>query len=213
MVYGNFLTTMDLKTGAPTFGTPEADLATYAIAQLARRVGLPVRCGGHYTASKTTDAQAMQESADAMDAAVLAGANFVHQAAGWLEGGLTIGYEKFVMDADHLGMLHRMLAGLAIDENGLAADAFREAGPGNAFLGTAHTLANFEYANHPALLPDTSSFEQWTEDGGLDMAQRANRQWKQMLADYEPPPIDPSVDADLQAFVADRKASMEDAWY
>ncbi len=174
MVYGNFLTTMDLKTGAPTFGTPEADLATYAIAQLARRVGLPVRCGGHYTASKTTDAQAMQESADAMDAAVLAGANFVHQAAGWLEGGLTIGYEKFVMDADHLGMLHRMLAGLA---------------------------------------PDTSSFEQWTEDGGLDMAQRANRQWKQMLADYEPPPIDPSVDADLQAFVADRKASMEDAWY
>ena len=213
MVYGNFLTTMDLRSGAPTFGTPEAVLATYAIGQLCRRLGLPLRCGGHYTASKTADAQAMQESADSMGAAVLAGANFVHQAAGWLEGGLTIGYEKFVMDVDHLGILHRTMQGLGIDENSLAADAYREAGPGITFLGTAHTLANFETANHPSTLPDTNSFEQWSEDGSLDMQQRANRQWKQMLADYEPPAIDPSVDADLLAFVAEKKASMDDAWY
>ncbi|MEE3211291.1 MAG: trimethylamine methyltransferase family protein [Actinomycetota bacterium] len=213
MVYGNFLTTMDLRSGAPTFGTPEAVLATYAIGQLCRRLGLPLRCGGHYTASKTADAQAMQESADAMGAALLAGANFVHQAAGWLEGGLTIGYEKFVMDADHLGMLHRTLRGLDIDENGLAAEAYREAGPGITFLGTAHTLANFETANHPSTLPDTNSFEQWTEDGGLDMQQRASARWKQVLADYEPPAIDPSVDDGLRSFVAEKKASMDDAWY
>ena len=141
VVYGNFLTTMNLKSGAPTFGTPESVLSTYAIGQLCRRLGLPLRCGAHYTASKTADGQAMQESADSMNAGLLAGANFVLHAAGWLEGGLTFGYEKFVMDLDRCGMIHRMLEGLTIDDNELATDAFREAGPGVAFLGTAHTLA------------------------------------------------------------------------
>lgn len=213
MVYGNFLTTMDLKTGAPTFGTAESTLATYAVGQLARRLGLPLRCGAHYTASKVADGQAMQESADAMSAGILAGTNYVIHAAGWLEGGLAMGYEKFVMDLDRCGMLHRQLAGLTIDENELAFDGYREAGPGGAHLATAHTLRNFEAANYRANLSDTNSFEQWTEDGSMDAERRANKVWKKMLADYEAPPIDPAIDQELLGFVEDRKNSMPDAWY
>ncbi|HCV33232.1 MAG TPA: trimethylamine methyltransferase, partial [Acidimicrobiaceae bacterium] len=213
VVYGNFLTTMDLRSGAPTFGTPEAVLSTYAVGQLARQLNLPLRAGGHYTASKVADAQAMVESADAMGAAVYAGAHFVHQAAGWLEGGLVTGYEKFVMDVDHLGMLVRRMQGLVVDDDSLAADGYREAGPGVAHLGTAHTLAHFAEANFTPDLVDTASFEKWTEDGALDMQQRASTRWKQMLADYEPPDIDPGVDAELRAFVADRKETVPDAWY
>ena len=213
MVFGNFLTTMDLKSGAPTFGTPESVLATYAIGQLARRLGLPLRCGAHYTASKTADAQAMQESADSMSAGILAGTNYVIHAAGWLEGGLTMGYEKFVMDLDRCGMIHRLLAGLAMDEDQLAAGAYRQAGPGQAYLSTDHTMAHFETANYESVLADTRSYEQWTEDGGLDAQQRANAVWKQMLADYRPPPLDESVDQELRAFMAERKDAMPDSWY
>ena len=122
-------------------------------------------------------------------------------------------YEKFVMDLDRCGMLHRQLAGLTIDDESLAADAYREAGPGNAYLGTQHTMRNFETANHESDLADTNSFEQWTEDGALDLQQRANARWKQMLAAYEPPPIDDAIDCELLAFMDDRRASMPDAWY
>jgi trimethylamine--corrinoid protein Co-methyltransferase len=213
MVYGNFLTTMNLKTGAPTFGTPEANLSTFAIAQLCRRLGLPLRCGGHLTASKAADGQAMQESADGMMAGILAGSNFLLQAAGWLEGGLTIGYEKFVMDLDHCGMMVRMLDGLVVDSDGLAADAYREAGPGIAFLGTTHTLAHFKTANYLSDLADTTSYEQWVEDGRQDLEQRANRRWKEMLADYQAPPLDPAVDEALQDFMARKKSAMPDQWH
>ena len=213
MVYGNFLTTMNLKNGAPTFGTPESVLATLAIGQLGRRLGLPLRCGAQYTASKVADGQAMQESADAMMAGILAGTNYVIHAAGWLEGGLTMSYEKFVMDLDHCGMLHRTLEGLNIDQDTLAADAYREAGPGTAYLGTAHTLRHFETANHASVLADTESFEQWTDEGSLDIAQRANRQWKQMLSAYEAPDIDPAVDRALLDFVEGRKNEVPDKWY
>ncbi len=160
VVYGNFLTTMNLKTGAPTFATPEANLSTFAIAQLCRRLDLPLRCGGHLTASKVADGQAMQESATSMMAGILAGSNFIFNAAGWLESGLTMGYEKFVIDLDHCGMMLHMLGGLAIDDDSLAADAFREAGPGETFLGTAPTLAHFETANYLSDLADTTSNEQ-----------------------------------------------------
>ena len=213
VVYGSFLTTMDLKTGAPTFGTPESSLATLAISQLCRRLGLPFRCGGHLTAAKIADAQAMQESADTMHPAIMAGANFILQSAGWLEGGLTIGYEKFVMDADRCAMLQRFLAGLNLDANALAADAYREAGIGNNFLGTAHTLRNFETANLPIELADTNSYEQWSSDGGTDMQQRAQVKWQRLLAAYQAPAIDPGVDEHLKDFIARRKAEMKDAWY
>ena len=213
VVYGSFLTTMDLKTGAPTFGTPESSLTTMAISQLCRRLGLPFRCGGHLTASKVADAQAMQESVDTMNPAVLAGANFIFQSAGWLEGGLTIGYEKFVMDADRCGAIIRMTQGLTIDANELAADAYLEAGIGTNFLGVAHTLRNFRTANYRAELADTSSFEQWSEDGQQDMQKRAYNRWNKMLNEYEPPEIDPAIDEALLDFIARKKASMSDAWY
>jgi trimethylamine--corrinoid protein Co-methyltransferase len=213
MVYGNFLTTMNLRSGAPTFGTAESALATYAVGQLARRLGLPLRCGAHYTASKIADGQAMQESADAMSAGILAGTNYVIHAAGWLEGGLSFGYEKFVMDLDRCAMLHKQLGGLDIDEDQFGMDAYLEAGPGGNYLGSAHTLRHFATANYESTLADTNSFEQWTEDGALDIQQRANKQWKQMLVDYEPPSLDDAVDRELRAFIEDRKNAMPDAWY
>ena len=213
VVYGNFLTTMNLKSGAPTFGTPEANLSTFAIAQLCRRLGLPLRCGGQLTASKVADGQAMQESANSMLTGILAGSNFVFHAAGWLEGGLTMGYEKFVMDLDHCGMMQRMLSGLEVDEESLAAESYREAGPGQAFLGTAHTLAHFETANYLSDLADTDSYEQWSENGRLDMEARAARRWKTMLADYQVPPLDPGIDEALLDFMARKKAAMPDQWH
>ena len=213
VVYGSFLTTMDLKTGAPTFGTPESSLATMAISQLCRRLGLPFRCGGHLTASKTADGQAMQESTDTMNPAIMAGANFIFQSAGWLEGGLTIGYEKFVMDTDHCGAIARMIEGLSLDDNAFAADAYEEAGIGSNFLGVAHTMRNYRTANYRAELSDTNSFEQWIEDGSKDMQQRAYLRWTKMLREYEAPPIDESVDQALLEFMAKKKASMADAWY
>ena len=213
VVYGSFLTTMDLKTGAPTFGTPESSLTTMAISQLCRRLGLPFRCGGHLTASKVADAQAMQESVDTMNPAIMAGANFIFQSAGWLEGGLTIGYEKFVMDLDHCGAILRMTQGLTIDANELAADAYLEAGIGSNFLGVAHTLRNYRTANYRAELADTNSFEQWSEDGRKNTEQRAYERWNQMLSEYLPPEIDPAIDEALLEFIARKKASMADAWY
>ena len=213
MVYGNFLTTMNLRSGAPTFGTAESTLATYAVGQLARRLGLPLRCGAHYTASKIADAQAMQESVDAMSAGILAGTNFVIHAAGWLEGGLTFGYEKFAMDVDRCGMLHKQLGGLVVDEEQLGMDAYVDAGPGGNYLGCSHTVRNYTTANHESFLADTNSFEQWVGEGALDMSQRANGHWKAMLGEYEPPPIDEAVDRELRAFVEDRKQSAPDAWY
>lgn len=213
VVYGNFLTTMDLKTGAPTFGTPEANLSTFAIAQLCRRLGLPLRCGGHLTASKVADGQAMQESVASMMAGVLAGSNFIFHAAGWLEGGLTIGYEKFVMDLDHCGMVLRMLQGLVVDETGLAADAYREMQPGQSFLGAAHTLANFRHANHDSDLADTASFEEWVERGRLDAQARASARWREILAEYRAPPLDPAIDEALQDFMRRRKAAEADSWH
>ena len=213
VVYGSFLTTMDLKSGAPTFGTPESTLANQAIAQLGRRLGLPIRCGGHLTSSKVADAQAMQESTNAMLAGITAGANFIFQAAGWLESGLSIGYEKFVIDAEQCGALARLLRGLDIDDDQLAAEAYREATHGAGFLGADHTLRHFRHANFDATLCDATPYEQWIENGGKDMPRRAAERWKQMLKDYQAPPIDPAVDEALLDFVARRKAAVADAWY
>jgi trimethylamine--corrinoid protein Co-methyltransferase len=213
VIYGNFLSTMSLRTGAPTFGMPEAALAYMAVGQLARKHRLPLRCGGHFTASKVADAQAAQESADAMMPALMAGTNFVLHSAGWLEGGLTMGYEKFVLDCDRLGMMHRLMAGLDLDENGFAMDAFLECGPGKHFLGSAHTLANYQTAYFEPALSDVNSFEQWQEEGSKSAERRALDRWKKLLRDYQAPPIDESVDEALRDFVARRKAEAPDRWH
>lgn len=212
-VLGNFLSSMSLRSGAPTFGMPEATMSNYAIGQLARRAGLPLRCGGSLTAAKVCDAQAAYESADSMHSTALAGANFVLHSAGWLEAGLVTGYEKLILDADRLGALHKLLGGLPTDENALARSAYDEVPPGGHFLGSAHTMANYETAYYEAEMSDSESFEQWTDGGSRDAVQRANARWKRLLEDYEAPPLDAGVDEALREFVTRRKAGMSDAWY
>jgi trimethylamine--corrinoid protein Co-methyltransferase len=210
VVFGSFASSMSMQTGAPTFGTPEPALVLYVVAHLARRLGVPFRSGGSLTASKLPDAQAAYESANTLQPTILAGVNFVLHAAGWLEGGLAVGYEKFVLDNDQLGMVHTFVNGVDLSPNGQALDAIIENGPGQHFLGTAHTLANFETAFYRSSVADNASYEQWLEEGGLDAAQRANAIWKRTLAEYEPPPIDDSVDEELRAFVTRRKDEMPD---
>ncbi|MEL7209948.1 MAG: trimethylamine methyltransferase family protein, partial [Actinomycetota bacterium] len=173
-------------------------------------LGVPFRSGGSMCGSKLPDAQAAYESASTLLPTVTGGVNFVLHAAGWMEGGLTVGYEKFVMDVDQLGMMAVFAKGVDLSPNGQAVDAIIDNGPGQHFLGTAHTLANFETAFYRSTVADNASFEQWEEEGSLDAAWRANGLWKQQLAAYEPPPIDDAVDAELQDFIARRKSSMPD---
>lgn len=213
VIYGNFLSTMSLRSGAPTFGQPEAALAYMAVGQLARRLGVPLRCGGSFTSSKICDAQAAQESADALMPALLAGTNFVLHAAGWLEGGLTMGYEKFVLDADRLGMMAKLLTGLSLDDNAFAMEAYRQTGHGEHFPGAAHTLANCKNAYYESSIADSNSFEQWAQEGEKDAVSRAFALWKKQLRDYESPPLDPAVDESLLTFISKRKESMPDMWY
>ncbi len=210
VVFGTFASSMSMATGAPTFGTPEAGQAIYLMAALARRVGVPFRSGGQLTASKAPDAQAAYESAHTLLPTVQAGVHFVLHSAGWLEGGLSLGYEKLIMDADQLGAMTVHGRGIDLSENGQAMEAFRTNTHGDHFLGNAHTLANFETAFWRSEIADNNSFEQWAEEGSLSAAQRANTRWKKMLADYEPPPIDDAVDAELRDYVARRRAEISD---
>src|SRR6202165_438426 len=189
VILGSFASSLSMQSGAPTFGTPEPELVLYAMAALARRLGVPFRSGGSLCAAKIPDAQAAFESAHTLLPTCLGGVNFVLHVAGWLEGGLSMGYEKFVMDVDQAGMMHTLLEGVDLSENGQAMDAIREVGPGKHFLGCAHTQANFETAFYRSLLADNNSFEQWDADGAQDIAQRANTAWKKQLAEYvEPAP-------------------------
>jgi len=156
-------------------------------------------------------AEAAFESANTLIPTCLGGVNFVLHTAGWLEGGLAMGYEKFVMDADQAGMMHTLLAGVDLSDNGQALDAIREVGPGKHFLGCAHTQANFENAFYRSPLADNNSFEQWEAEGATDMAKRANTLWKKQLAEYEAPPLDPAIDEALLDFIKRRKASFPDS--
>lgn len=212
-VLGNFLSSMSLKSGAPTFGMPEPVLSNYVIGQLARRAGLPLRCGGSLTASKIEDAQAAYESADSMHSTMLAGANFVLHSAGWLEGGLCTGFEKLIMDADRLGGYQKLGHGLDVGDEALARDAYGEVEPGGHFLGTGHTMRNYQTAFYTPDLSDSENVESWEEGGAQDMRQRAHARWKELLQNYEPPQMDPAKREELAAFVARRKQEMPDAWY
>ena len=213
VILGNFLSSMSLRSGAPTFGTPEPALGSLVIGQLTRRLGIPLRCSGAFTASKIPDGQAMLESAVSMQAAILCGANFILHSAGWLEGGLSMGYEKFILDADFCGALHTYLAGIPLDDNALALDSFSEVGPGKHFFGCAHTLKNYETAFWDSGVADNTSFEQWRDAGEKDVMRRANEKWRSMLKTYEAPALDPAVDEALQAFMAQKKQARPDMWH
>jgi len=213
VVFGTFAAAVSMQSGAPTFGTPEPSHIMFAAAALARRLGLPFRSGGALCAAKIPDAQAAYESANTLQTSALAGVNFMLHTAGWLEGGLTMGYEKFIMDADQAGMVEVLLRGVDMTENGQAMDALREVGPGSHFLGATHTQANFEDAFYRSTIADNNSFEQWEIDGSMDAAQRANAIWKSMLNDYVAPPLDPAIDEALTDYVARRKAEFPDQDY
>jgi trimethylamine---corrinoid protein Co-methyltransferase len=211
VVLGSFASSLSMQSGAPTFGTPEPALVLYTMAALARRLGVPFRSGGALCASKIADAQAAYESANTMIPTVLGGVNFVLHTAGWLEGGLAMGYEKFVMDVDQAGMMHTLLEGVDLSENGQALDAIREVGPGKHFLGCSHTQANFQTAFYRSPLADNNSVEQWEAEGAADMNKRANAYWKKQLAEYEAPPMDPAVDEALLDYINRRKGSFPDS--
>ena len=213
VIFGNFLSSMSLRSGSPTFGTPEPAIGSMVVGQLARRLNLPLRCAGSFTTSKVPDGQAMQESVMSMLSAVHCGANFILHSAGFLDGLLSMSYEKFMMDADFCGALHSYLAGVVVDDNTLAIDAFKEVGPGSHFLGCGHTLANYTTAFFDSQISDDTPFEAWSESGKTDAAMRANKRWKAALANHEAPALDVAVDEALQDFIGRKKASMTDQWY
>ncbi|MFC5385970.1 trimethylamine methyltransferase family protein [Aquamicrobium segne] len=213
VIFGNFLSSMSLRSGSPTFGTPEPAIGSLVVGQLARRLNLPLRCSGNFTTSKLPDAHAMNEGTMSMLAAVQCGANFILHSAGFLDGLLSMSYEKFIMDADFCGALHTYLDGVKIDDNQLALEAFREVGPGHHFFGSAHTLANYETAFWDSDIADNEPYEKWEAAGSTDAATRANLRWKKMLNEYEAPPLDEGIDEALRDFMTRRKEAMEDAWY
>ncbi len=211
VVFGTFSSSISMQSGAPTFGGPEPSMVLFGAAQLARRLGVPFRSGGGLNASKVPDAQAAYEAANTLQAAALAGVNFMLHTAGWLEGGLSFSYEKFVMDADQAMMMGRFLTGITPDEEQQAMDAINEVGPGGHFLGCGHTQRNFESAFYRSPLADNNSFEQWLAEGEKDMMTRANEYYKKLLAQYTPPAFDPAIDEALCEFVRKQKASFPDS--
>ncbi len=212
VIFGAFVSSIDMNSGAPTFGTPEASLITYGAGQLARRLGLPFRSSGSFCGSKLPDAQAAYETANSLNMGLMAGVNFMLHSCGWLEGGLVADFEKFVMDADQLGTLHGLAKGIAYDENALALDAIREVGPGGHYLGCAHTQANFRDAFWKSELLDYKPFETWEEEGARDTRTLATSRVEHLLANYQQPEMDPDIKAALDAYVAEKKASMPDAF-
>ncbi|MEX2519377.1 MAG: trimethylamine methyltransferase family protein [Paracoccaceae bacterium] len=212
VIFGAFVASIDMNSGAPTFGTPEATKILWGAGQLARRMNLPFRSGGALCGSKLPDAQAAYETANTLNAALLGGVNFMLHACGWLEGGLVSSFEKFVMDADQLGALHSIAAGIDLSENGQAMDAIREVGPGGHFLGCAHTQGNFKDAFWRSELFDYKPFETWAEEGARDTEALAAARVKRLLGDYQPPPLDEGVAESLRDFVEARKAAEPDAF-
>lgn len=205
VMYGGFTSNVDMKTGAPAFGTPEYMKAVIAGGQLARRYGIPYRTS-NTNASNTLDAQAAYESALSLWALTQGGGNFVLHAAGWSEGGLTASFEKFILDVDMLQMVAEFLSPLDVSQDALALDAVRDVGPGGHYFGTAHTLARYETAFYAPILSDWRNFETWTEAGRPTTYDHANRIFKDVLNAYERPSLDPAIEEELDAFVAKRKA-------
>lgn len=210
-IFGAFVTSIDMNSGAPTFGTPEASQVIWGAGQLARRLGLPYRSGGGFCGAKIADAQAGYESANSLNAGLLGGVNFMLHACGWLEGGLVASVEKFVMDADQLGALQRLAAGAVINDGTLALDAIREVGPGGHYLGSAHTQAHFLDAFWRSGVLDYRPFETWESDGSPDTRRLAAARAEELLNSFQAPPLDVAVRDALEDYTARKKAGMADA--
>jgi len=204
VMYGAFTSNVDMRSGAPAFGTPENAKANVIAGQLARRYGLPYRTS-NANASNTVDLQAAYETAMATWGAVLGGANLIYHAAGWLEGGLTASYEKLILDVEILQNMVEFLRPLKWDADELGFDAIRDVPAGGHFFGAAHTMARYEHAFYQPLLSDWRSYENWAIAGAKDAAQRATDLWQQALAEYEEPVIDAARREELEAYVAKRR--------
>lgn len=213
VVFGVFASSMSMLSGAPTFGTPEPALVIYGAAQLARRLGLPFRSGGSLCAAKLPDAQAAYESAQTLLPTLLAGTNFVLHAAGWQEGGLVSGFDKFILDVDQCAMMQRLAEGIDLSENGQALSAIREVRGNNLthFLGSKHTQDNFETAFYRSMVADNNSYEQWLAEGSHRTEDKAHGIAEKWLKEYEAPALDPSIDEALQEFIAKKKAILPDS--
>jgi trimethylamine--corrinoid protein Co-methyltransferase len=212
MIYGHYLATVSMKSGAPMAGTPEISLMNFMIGQLARRYRVPWRSSGMVSGAKLPDAQAAYESAMTMQSVLLAGASFVFHAAGWLEAGLTASFAKFMLDAEQMEMYYRLAQGVSFEDLGDAMAALAEVGPGGHYLGTAHTRARFQDAFFMPELLDNNSYEQWAAEGARDTADRATAKARRELArwDDHAPALDPAVDEALRAFIAKREAELPD---
>jgi trimethylamine--corrinoid protein Co-methyltransferase len=210
VIFGSFLSNIDMQSGSPCFGTPESAVGLLCTGQLARHFGLPFRTGGGLTSSQSPDAQAGYEALMTLLPTFLAGTNWVMHAAGWLEGGLVSCYEKFIIDIELLRMLRVEFTPLEIDEAALAFDAHLEVGHGGHFLGAAHTMERFRECFYRPLLSSSMNFERWTRQGALDASARASAIYEKALEDYEQPPLDDAIRLELEEYVARRRAELGD---
>jgi trimethylamine--corrinoid protein Co-methyltransferase len=210
VIFGSFLSNIDMQSGSPTFGTPESGMGLLCTGQIARRFGLPFRTGGAMTSSQVPDAQAGYEALMTMLPTFLAGANWVMHSAGWLEGGLVSGYEKFVLDVELVQMMQAQFRPLEIDEGSLAFDAHQEVGHGGHFLGAAHTMERFRTCFYRPMLSSSENYERWMRNGGADAAERARGIYQRRLDEYEPPPLDDAVRQELEEYVVRRRRELGD---
>jgi trimethylamine--corrinoid protein Co-methyltransferase len=204
VMYGSFASNVDMRSGSPALGTPEYTKCALASGQIARKLGLPFR-SSNTTMSNCNDAQAAYESQMSLWGSVMGGADLINHAAGWLEGGLTASFEKLIIDAEMLQMMAEYLRPIELSDDELALDAIAEVGPGGHHFGTAHTLQRYESAFYAPIISSRENFESWQEAGSEDAAVRANTLWKQMLKDYEQPPLDAAIDEALVDYVERRK--------
>jgi trimethylamine--corrinoid protein Co-methyltransferase len=210
VIFGSFLSNIDMQSGSPSFGTPESAIGLFCTGQIARHFGLPFRSGGGLTTSQVADAQAGYEAAMTMIPTFLAGANWVMHSAGWLEGGLVAGFEKFIVDIELLQMLQVEFTPLEINDDTLAFGAHQEVGHGGHFLGAMHTMERFRTCFYRPLLSSSENYERWMRNGGQDTSARATKIYKTKLEEYSAPPLDAGVAAELQDYVSRRRTELGD---
>ncbi len=204
VVYGGFTSNVDMRSGSPAFGTPENSLANIAGGQLARRYKLPYRSSA-CNASNAVDAQAVYETQMSLWGAVMGHGNLIYHTAGWLEGGLVASFEKLIVDCEMLQHMHAMLQPLKIDLTEIGLEAMKEVGPGGHFFGCQHTMERYRNAFYEPFLSNWQNSENWELAGGKDATTRATEIWPKILAEFEPPPTDPAIEEELQAYMAKRK--------
>jgi trimethylamine---corrinoid protein Co-methyltransferase len=209
MIFGGFTSNVDMKTGAPAFGTPEFVRATIIGGQIARRYRLPYRAS-NVNSSNAVDAQATYESAMSLWACIMSHANWVHHATGWLEGGLVASYEKVVIDAEMIETMKGWMTPLDVSDEALAFDAIAEVPPGGHYFGASHTMSRFEHAFHRPLVSDIRPFQSWIEAGSPDTTMRAHAMWKRLLENYQQPPLDPAREAEMDAYIARRRQEISE---